>query len=352
MRVVKVFDVDNMRLEDSPKPENGKNSFLLQVENCAVCGTDVKIITQGHKLVRYPVIPGHEFAAKIVDIGSEIKKRNYPFVVGDRVVMSPGIPCGRCRDCLDGNFSGCGDKTGVGFHIPGGFAEYMVLPERAVYSFIKYPGTLSSIHASIMEPVACCLHGQRQLTINPWNSVVIIGAGAIGAIHAELARVYGAVKIIVLDVLDTKLELIKQINPNIITINPDKDDVYKQIMDTTQGKGVESVIIACASKGVYPLALTLCKKGGTILFFAGLSPGNEKQELDINTVHYRELKLIGTFGSAKKEQAEALGLLERGLINVDKIITHTMPLERIENALQHIKTGTALKVVLTMQAAS
>jgi len=346
MRALQVMRIGEIELADVPQPACSKDGYLLKVHACAICGTDVKIITQGHKLARYPVVPGHEFVATIEAVGADVKRRGYPFVEGDTVVMSPGIPCGRCEHCLSGHLHLCRAKTGVGFQLPGGFAEYIALPEQAALSFLKVPDTMERTDAAIMEPVACCVHGQDRMRICRDDSVAIIGAGAIGAIHAELARLSGARSLIMLDILDSRLQLIERLGCGAVTINSARTDAATAVLEATKGAGVDKVIIACPASAVYPLATKICTRGGSILFFSGFPPGAEQASLDINTIHYEELKIMGAFGSTRLDQQRSLELLETKRIDAARIITHRLPLSRIHDALELIKNGDALKVLL------
>ncbi len=348
MRALQVTRIGEIALAEVPRPKCGEGEYVLKVHGCAICGTDVKIISQGHKLARYPVVPGHEFVATIEEVGGKLRERGYPFAEKDTVVMSPGIPCGRCGDCLSGHLHLCKNKIGVGFQLPGGFAEYMVLPEQAAFSFLKVPSGMDLDDAAIMEPVACCVHGQSTMPISPADTVVIIGAGAIGAIHGELARLSGARQIIVVDILDARLKLIEEINADILMINSTRRDAAEAVREATNGTGADKVIIACAAAAAYPLATKICRRGGTILFFAGFPPGAAQTPLDINTIHYEELHIVGSFGSTKADQKLSLDLLEGKRINTRRIITHRLPLDRIHDALDLIKNGDALKIILKM----
>jgi L-iditol 2-dehydrogenase len=345
---VQVRDVGDTALVELPRPECGAEGYLLRILACAVCGTDVKIMRQGHRLVKYPVVPGHELVGEIEAVGERTRQRGYPFAAGDRIVMSPGMPCGRCQSCLDGHFHACTSKSGIGFHVPGGFSEYLSLPERAIYSFIKVPESLDSVQATLMEPLACCLHGQYKVPLGPADTVVIIGAGAIGALHAELARVRGAARIIMADVASEKLELVRRLNEQIVAVNSRLEEPEHVVMRETHGEGAELVIIACPSAAVYESALRMCRSGGTVLFFSGFPGQTERLALDVNAVHYRELKILGAFGSVKREQLTSLELLRCQSVRTRRIITHVVELAHFEEALRIIDDGRALKLVLTM----
>lgn len=348
MRAVQVLRIGEVRVADIPKPGCGEDEYLLKVHGCAICGTDVKIISQGHKLARYPVVPGHEFVATIEEVGKKVRERGYPFAENDTVVMSPGIPCGRCVDCLCGHLHLCRNRTGIGFQLPGGFAGYIALPEQAALSFLKVPGSMDLDDATLMEPVACCVHGQSRMPISPADTVVIIGAGAIGAIHCELARLSGARRIIVVDILDSRLGLIEKLNDAVMTINSTRSNASDVVREATKGAGAEKVIIACAASSAYPLATKVCARAGSMLFFSGFPPGAEQTPLDINAIHYDELQVVGSFGSTRMDQKRSLDLLEGKRINTERIITHRMPLDRIHDALELIRSGDALKIVLKM----
>ena len=181
---------------DYPKPEIKAGEMLMKMERAAICGTDIRIL-EGTKTkdVRYPSVIGHEMCGTIVEIGDGVEG----FELGDKVAVANVIPCGCCPMCRRGMENVCMNRQAIGYEFDGGFAEYVRLPEVAIRkgNIVKLPEHVSFAEGAVIEPLSCCLRGQRNVDLKFNDNVLIIGAGPIGLMHVLLAKAAGARRVIV-----------------------------------------------------------------------------------------------------------------------------------------------------------
>ncbi|HET8523326.1 MAG TPA: alcohol dehydrogenase catalytic domain-containing protein, partial [Thermomicrobiales bacterium] len=201
MRAVIVEKPGVIRIEEASDPEVGPKDVLVKVAACGICGTDLHIIDGEFPPTTYPIIPGHEFGGTVVAIGDEV----IGVKPGDRVGVDPTLNCGECYFCQRGQGNLCErwNAVGVGHH-PGGFAEYVAVPERSVYPL---PSTMPFKAAALIEPVSCVVHGMHLLQPKPGDSYVIYGAGPMGLQNAQVARFNGARVVAIIDINPHRLDI-------------------------------------------------------------------------------------------------------------------------------------------------
>ena len=334
----------HLAVEEIPKPKCGDGDILVRVRACAICGTDVKIYNHGHPNLRPPQTIGHEIAGTIEEIGKNVAgySRN------QRVTIVTEVGCRRCRFCRQGKQNLCENFQAIGYHIPGGFAEYILIPEIAVKQscVIPIPDSLSFEESTLVEVLSCVINGQGYMRVRHGESVVILGAGVAGCLHAELARLSGATKIIMINSSSEKrLEMAKKIaNPD-IAFSSIAQDAVKKIRDETAG-GANVIIVACSSGDAQKMALDLCASQARISIFGGLPKDVPEIELNSNIVHYKEISVYGAFSSYVYQYKQAINLLASKRIDGRKYITHTFNLERIIEGLEVARSGDAMKVVI------
>lgn len=339
------YGIEDIRYERVPKPVIGDDEFLLKVHAVAICGSDLRTYLHGHAKVKTPQILGHEFAGEVVDVGSNINSVQ----VGERLSVHPGIPCGHCYYCQRGLQNLCVDRPGIGTVLPGALAEYVKIPKKTIEAGTVFhiPDGKKYELAALGDPTVSALHGEEELDVRLGDTLCILGSGSIGILHAMIARLKGASKIILVNRSPDRLEKARTMDvaDHYFCLKTD-GDLAKFIMSITNGRGANKVCVANTAKESAVQALTIAAKGGTVQFFAGFPKDNPALGIDGNLIHYRELKIIGSFGSTPRQFQQAEQLLVNELIPAEKIITHRLPLSAVNEGFGLMKRGECFKVIL------
>jgi len=344
MQTARLYAAGDLRLESLPVPEAGPGDLVLRVLACGTCGTDVKVSRFGHQHISLPRVIGHEVAGEIVAVGSGVD-----WSVGDRVQVIAAIPDGVCFQCRRGFETVCEDLESIGYQYDGGFAEFMRVPAKvlAVDGVNRIPDGLTPAEAAVTEPLACVLNGQELVSVGAGDSVVVMGAGPIGCLHVRLARARGASKVFLIDVNAARLELAARLGADAL-INASTVDPIAAVRDLTDGRGADVVITAAASKVAQEQALSMAVARGRISLFGGLPKDDSVIQSDSNVIHYRELSVVGSYGSAPRHNREALSLIASGTVPVADLITHRLPLDRVADVLDLVPRGEGIIVVIEL----
>ncbi|RSL31450.1 threonine dehydrogenase [Salibacterium salarium] len=345
MKAVVFNGPEDMELQELETPEIKKGEILLKVANSAICGTDVRIYTgKKTKDVRTPSIIGHETVGEIVEIGEGVK--NYE--QGQRVGIIPIISCQHCDACLNGLENACENRQAIGYEFDGGFAEYVKIPSEAVEkgNLLNIPDHVDFSEAVITEPLACCINGLRKSNVKLNDTVVVIGAGPIGLMHVQLAKIAGAGKVYVSEIVDHRRQKAMDAGADGV-VNPETESLQEKIKEYTQGKGADVVVMAIGVAGLVNECASLLKKCGTLNLFAGFTKG-EWSQIDPNAIHYNEINVVGTTASTRQDNRNAMSLIANGKINTDVITTPGYSLETIEAAINDVMDGSGMKSVLNI----
>jgi len=240
----------------------------------------------------------------------------------------------------------CDTLKTIGFQYPGTFAEYFQIPALAIEQghLIRVPSNVSDQAASVVEPVACAINAQSYLKIEEGDSVLIFGAGYLGCIHAELALMQGAGKVMIAEVSEKRRNKAKTFVPQAEVINSSDKAYMDQVRDIVGGSGVDVVITACPAGITHRQGLELLNKNGRMSLFGGL-PGENNYHLDSNLIHYKEASVYGAHASTVKQNQQALELVANGRLHVEKYIT-AYALKDADKAFRCLIDETAEKAVL------
>ena len=348
MKAAIYYGLGDIRVEDRPKPEIGDGDILIKVEASAICGTDLRIYKSGHHAVKPPQIIGHENAGTIVEVGKNVEK----FKAGDRVAIDPIVSCCFCYYCKRGVTNLCltFKKTieAFGYYYPGGFAEYMVIPKKAIErgNLIPVPDSMTFEEAAIAEPMGCALNGQLLAGVGAGDTVLIIGAGPVGSMHASLSKILGATKVIISEINQSRLDMAKNIDVADYYINPKKDDLGALLMNLTDGIGPDVIMIAAPSKTAQEQSIQLVANQGRICFFGGLPKNDNIACLDSNLVHYKEIFIHGSSGATTEHIKTCIDFMGGKRIDGKKFISKVIGLDDISEAMSEIAEGKHLKVVI------
>ena len=344
MKAAKFYAPGDIRLEDIDEPDVAPGQVKLRVRACSTCGTDVKISRSGHPNMSPPQVMGHEIAGEIVDVGAGVEG----WAPGDRVQVIAAIPDGTCAECRAGHQAICPNQVSMGYQFPGGFAEYMIVPEQvlAVDGLNRIPEGLSYAEASLAEPLACVLNGQELARVGDGDTVVVIGSGPIGCLHVRLARARGAARVILIDLNPDRLAAAAALVHPDLTVATDTQDPVAAVLDATDGRGADVVITAAASGRAQEQGLLMLARRGRLSLFGGLPKDAATISVDANLVHYRELTLVGVNGSTPAHNKRALELISSGAVPVADLITHRLPLDEVLEGIEIVARGEAIKVTI------
>lgn len=332
-------------MAERPEPVRTDDNLIVRVRSASICGTDMRTFLQGSKKIAPPRILGHEFAGDVVYASPFA--RQYGWKVGDRVTAAPAIGCGECRPCKKNHTNMCDHLETLGFQYDGVFAEYVEIPAKAIQmgNVIRLPDCISYDSATLIEPAACAYNGQSYLNVQPGDNVVIYGSGMIGCIHAELAFLGGASKVIMCEPSEKRGRIAEAKVPGVIWIDNAHKNAKDEIMHLTDNEGADVVITATSYPPVQIEAQEIAAKMARICLFGGLA-GEGKGYIDSNQVHYKELQICGVHATTADYMRTIMKLLEEGKLDSEKYIERILPLEEIETGFRMIRDENVMKVVV------
>ncbi|MEM2739382.1 MAG: zinc-dependent alcohol dehydrogenase family protein [Candidatus Bathyarchaeia archaeon] len=325
MKAARINAPFSLKIDDIDRPSIGSEDVLIRVEACGVCGTDIHIYEGKAGIARYPIIPGHEFSGTIADVGVEASRH---VSIGDRVVADPTVVCGRCIFCRSGRMHLCLEWSPIGVARDGAFAEYVKVPVHLVY---KISDRVSFEEAVLTEPLSCCIHGWDRLSPKPGFTTAIIGAGPIGLIHVQLARLSGASLIIVSEPMRARRILAEKFGADVV-LDPFEEDLYEVVRRETSSIGVDIVVEAVGGARYFEESLKIVSRGGKILVF-GVAPEEDKAYLSPYSLYRSELTILGSFINPYSMD-RAISMIASKRIDVGSLISHVIPLNRLEQALR------------------
>lgn len=325
MKAAVYYDIEDIRYEEVKKPEVGFGEVLVKMKNCGLCGTDIHKAL--HKTVKTPIVLGHEAVGEIVEVGKDVKK----FDIGDRVFFAHHVPCFTCEYCRKGYYTLCQQFSQTNIY-PGGFSEYIKVPrENVKHTMHKIPENMTFQEASMVEPLSCCLYGVKKLKIRHGDSVLIMGAGQVGALFCQVMKLLGASKVLVSDISSYRLSKAKELGADKV-INVSQESLVDKVQEITEKKGVDIVIIATGISALLKDAVDCASRGGQIMVF---SPFNLNSNIAINSNRFfnDEISIFGSYSSCPIDYDIAINLIKEKKINVDKMITHIIKLSELKKAI-------------------
>jgi len=332
MKAAMLYGVKDLRIEDVEVPKVEAGEILVKVRAATTCGTDLKIFQRGYveKVIKLPTIFGHEWAGEVVEVGEGLE---WP-EKGMRIRAGNSAPCLRCAMCQKGKYNLCENMIWLW----GAYAEYIKVPARMVLvNTQEIPRHVSYEEAAITEPLACVLHGVEEARVKLGDIIVIVGAGPIGLLHLLTAKKMGAEKIIIIDLVEERLDFAEKLGAD-ETVNAGKVDAVETVRQLTRGYGADVVTEAIGLPATWEQALKLVRKGGTVLEFGGCPPGTEIK-LNTELLHYGEVTVMGTFHTTPLHFGKALHLIASRTLDVRPLITRKMKLENIKEAFEILSTS-------------
>ncbi|MCX5666464.1 MAG: alcohol dehydrogenase catalytic domain-containing protein [Candidatus Omnitrophica bacterium] len=323
MLAAKYYSNTDIRLEDIPKPKIMDGEILVKVAASGICGTDVM---EWYRIKKAPRVLGHEIAGTIVE------SRSKKYTAGERVFVSHHVACNTCKYCLAGDHTAC-ETLHAGNYDPGGYSEFIRVPEinvdRGVYLL---PEHLSFAEATMIEPLACALRGQRVIGVKKGAIVMVLGCGVSGLLNILVARLKGA-KVIATDIDAYRLGKAKDCGADEVLRAEKAGDVK-----------ADKIIVCTAALPAIDQAFRSVGRKGTILLFA-----IPDKNIEIPTLEMwrNEITLTSSYGAAGNDLAEALELISSGRLDMKPLITHRLPLLKIQEGFRLVSEAKeSLKVIL------
>jgi threonine 3-dehydrogenase len=332
-------------LQDVPMPTIGINDVLVKVLRTGICGTDVHIYNWdawAQKTIPVPMVIGHEFVGRIVELGSNV----HDFHVGDIVSGEGHVVCGRCRNCLAGRRHLCKDTKGIGVNRPGAFAEYIALPVTNVWVHESGDGPASKISRdveAIFDPFGNAVHTALSFDVLG-EDVLITGAGPIGCMAAAVVKHAGARYVVITDVNPYRLELARKLGATeAIDVRSDSIAAVQKRLGMKEGfdVGLEMSGNAAAFRDM----LANMSHGGRIAML-GIPPGGE-MSIDWNTVIFNMLTIKGIYGREMYETWYKMTVMLQSGLNIEPVITHRLHYTEFQKGFDAMLSGKSGKVVLT-----
>lgn len=336
-----MYGPNDIRYEEVPRPACPEGGFVVKVLAVGMCGSDLRNLTTDSRAGDYPFIYGHEVVGEVVEVADGVTK----YRPGQLIYVYPEAHCLVCENCRSGHNEQCTDIEHYTDH-PGGFADYIAYSAKRVArgATFELPPDADPVLSSLAEPLSSTYACVDNINVGLGDTVAILGAGPIGIFLSVLSKLRGASTIIMVDVNADRLARAAEFGVD-HQVNAAESDPVAEVLRLTGGLGAHKVISANPSTKAQAQAILMARKCGTVVFFGG-APRGELTSIDSNVVHYNGLWIYGHYGANSIQVQRAFEIATRPDFPAAGIVSHVLPLSRINEAIELVRTGQALKVVL------
>ncbi len=333
MKVAVWYNNADIRIEDVPEPVPGPREMLVKIISCGICGSDV---VEWYRLPRAPLVQGHEIGAEVVKVGSFITK----FKPGDRVFVAPKVPCHKCRYCHEEHYPVC---SNIKDRLPGGFAEYALIPEELVEKgTYLLPDNVSYDQSTFIEPRACVVRAQNIAGLKPGQNILVMGCGMSGLLHIKLA-LYKGCQVIATDINEERLQIAKTLGASPVI---DARDNVSEVLVGETGRKADVVMLCTAALSAIDQAWKCVDKGGAVVFFAVPAP-DKHVNLPINDFWMKEIRILTSYYCGPPDIAVSIDLISSRAFAVDDLVTHLLPLSETAKGFGMVLDGKkSMKVLI------
>lgn len=333
MKVSVWYNNKDIRIEEAPRPKPGDKEMLVKVISCGICGSD---IVEWYRLPRAPLVQGHEIGAEVVEVGRSVST----YKSGDRVFVAPKVPCMKCAYCRSGHYPVCSNVTE---RLPGGFAEYVLVPEYLVENgTYRLPDRISYDQSTFIEPLACVIRAQRLADVRKNQTVMVMGSGMSGLLQVKLARSRGC-RVIATDINPKKLAFAGKMGAD-LTLDAAGNVPGQLIAENT--RKADAVFLCTSAMAAVEQAWNCVDKGGVIVFFAVPHP-DKKVTIPINHFWTRETRIITSYYCGPPDIDTAINLIKTQTIEVDDLISRRLSLQNIADGFSMVMEGQeCLKIII------
>jgi 2-desacetyl-2-hydroxyethyl bacteriochlorophyllide A dehydrogenase len=325
MRAAIIDEPGRIRIGEVADPKPADGQVVIRVGACGICGTDLHIADGEFPPTPYPIVPGHEFAGEIVELGAEVPG---DLSVGDRVAVDPSLFCGHCGPCRAGRGNLCANWGATGDTVDGAFAEYVRVPASTCY---RMPEGMTYQQGALVEPVSCAVHGVRKIGVEIGERFLVIGAGTMGLLMQQLLQRGGA-RVTVVDRNAGRLPRATELGAHAVATD----------VGELHGEKFDAAVDCSGAAPAIEAAFDALQRGGRLLVF-GVAPTEVRISLSPFRIYNDEITVVGSMAVLHSYGA-ALDLVAGGAIRTDAIITDALALNDFEQALSLMRSGTGLKV--------
>jgi L-iditol 2-dehydrogenase len=330
-----LIEPKRVELQDVPVPEPSAGSIIVRVRAALTDGTDLKAWRRGHPQMPMPTPFGHEFSGDVTAVGKDVTK----FAAGDAVMSVHSAPDGTCWWCVNGQEELC--ESVMSTKILGAYAQYIEIPSHIVErNCYRKPDRLPYVSAAFLEPLSCVVHSLDYLSERAGSTVVVMGDGGFGLLHAALLVKRGA-RAVLVGRHEDRLALARVFGVEHV-VNAHVADVAEQIYDLTDGRGADALVESTGQQVVWESAPDLVRRGGTVSFFGGL-PSTARVTFSAARLHYDEVRLISPFHFTPAAVKRAYELLASGDIDPRPLVTQSVPLSQIAEVFERLDRGEGIK---------
>ena len=328
-----------IEIRDVPAPDPAPGQVLLRIKRIGVCGSDIHVYHGKHALTPYPVVQGHEVSGVVEKLGPGVKNIR----VGDPVTFQPQVTCGTCYPCRHGAYHICDNLKVMGFQTTGAGSELFALDARLV---LKLPSGTSYDHGAMVEPTAVGVHAIARGGGVAGKKVLVLGAGPIGNLTAQVARGLGASRVMITDVSDYRLGIARECGAD-ATANTGREDLGERIRESL-GEEKADLILECVGAGATIAQAVSVARKGTDIVVVGVF--GDTPAVDMGTVQDRELRLIGTLMYQEHDWKKAIDLIGSGAVRLGPLVTNHFAFADYKKAYEYIDANRekAMKVMITV----
>ena len=337
MRVARLYDFGDIRVEEAARPEPGPDEIVVRATACGICSGD---IMPWYIRRKAPLVLGHEPVGIVAAAGAAVTGLR----PGDRVFAHHHAPCFECAACRRGEYVQCATWRATNLR-PGGMAEYFLVEAPNLRDTLKLPDHIDDANGVLIEPAACVVKSLRRSGLKKGESILIIGLGIMGMMHVKIARDIGAGFIIGADLFEARATRARELGADAAIVVAG-DNLFEQVREITNGAMADVVIVGPGSSKAIATGIACAGKGATVVQFTATPPEDELL-VKPHDLYFNETRLVPSYSCGPDETRAALKLVERGIISAAELVTHRFELAQITQAFATAQTPQSLKVIVT-----
>ncbi len=326
MKQAVLVEPQKVIIQDIPKPVPAPAQVLVQVKRIGICGSDIHAYYGKHPYIKCPIVQGHEFSGRITEAGPAVRVLK----VGDDVTVMPQLVCGKCYPCLYGDYHICNSLKVIGCQAEGAAQEFIAVDQ---YLVVKLPRGMDYDSGAMVEPVAVGAHAVGRLGKVEEKRILVLGAGPIGNLTAQVAAGLGAAAVAITDLNDFRLDIARSCGI-IHAINPTKGNLAASVRLVFGPDGADAILECVGAEETIGQAISMARKGTDIVIVGVFG---EKPQVDIGLVQDKELRLIGSLMYKAEDYRTAIDLIQSGKVRLEPLMTKHFPFEQYPEAYRYIE---------------